>query len=82
MSTLREEINKELVKSAMKIIYDKRLDPFLLDKIMSKIEKRIDSTIQDIKRDIEVVSKSDLKYQPNLDILLHHIYNLKEMLND
>ena len=40
--SLREEINKELAKSAIKIIKDKQIDVHLSDKIISIFEKRID----------------------------------------
>lgn len=50
------------------------------DDILKLVEKRIDMTIVDIKRDMEFVSKQNLKDDKSNSVQLHHIYKLKELL--
>ena len=74
--TLREEIFGYIVTGHKS--YNTALSA--INYVMKAIEKRIDETIQDIKRDTEFISKNNMPSNPILTIQLHHIFQLKEML--
>lgn len=78
MNSLREEIEEQLIYFPINQTGDYES---ISNNIIKLIEKRIDSTIEDIKHDIEFQSKHEIYNKPDLSIALHHLYEFKEMLS-
>lgn len=80
MNSLREEIFNLLASDDAYNSYENIDIDYCIKHILKMIEKRIDSTIEDIKHDIEFQSKHEIYNKPDLSIALHHLYEFKEML--